>query len=154
MKRDPMRVFAWLLVALGAANIMLTIPVVNALNKIADEVTSQIASTYGRYSEPNYGGYGPGFVTGAVIAGFGVLLLAIRRPHRRAELQATEPRPAEPYPPPPAWMSGSIARVRTKIIRIVSGPADNPASKVREMGRKTAREELEELRRKGHQRNR
>jgi hypothetical protein len=102
MKRDPMRVFAWLLVALGAANIVLTIPVVNALNKIADEVSSHIATTYGRYSEPSYGGYGPGFVTGAVIAGFGLLLLAIRRPQRRAELHATEPRPAESYPPPRA----------------------------------------------------
>jgi hypothetical protein len=84
-----MRMFAWLLVVLGALVIALTIPFVNAHNQIQWKVDLELAKS-GSYSHSDDAGYGPGIATGACIAGFGVLLLAMRRPILRVPPTAEE----------------------------------------------------------------
>ena len=84
MNRDPMRVVAWCLVGLGVAVLLLTVPLVRAANENAAVQARAYARLSGRYepSEPALTAGGM-ILTGGIIAGFGMLLLAIRRPQSK-----------------------------------------------------------------------
>ena len=82
MNRDPTRIVAWVLVGLGVLVIVLTKFVVDANYDAVLTYWSQHPVSLRRPAEPSYLG---GWLTGAILAGFGVLLLAIRRPKPQSD---------------------------------------------------------------------
>jgi hypothetical protein len=90
MKRDKMRIFAWSLVGLGIIIGVFTIPVARAECSRHLEIWKRWVAATGRMQPmpdcPNFAG---GFLLGAGLMGFGILLLAIRRPLPRSEVQDT-----------------------------------------------------------------
>jgi hypothetical protein len=111
MKPDWMRWFAWVLVMVGAAIELLTIPVARASYRASLEVWSRTVSIYGRFTPtpdgPNYAG---GLIVGSLVCAFGILLLAIRRPMPadREEEPVPDPEPIRkeglaPYPEATAY---------------------------------------------------
>lgn len=78
-RRDRMRELGWGLVQAGLLVLVLTIPVVRAMNEIASEQTLAYLRMTGVYHPTEWVGPGGGILLTAVLAGFGVLLLAIRR---------------------------------------------------------------------------
>jgi len=117
MKRDRMRTLAWLVVVMGAAVGVLTIALVNAQNATQDALARAIAQAYGSYREPHHASYGAGLLVGAAIAGFGLLLLAIRRPAPRAG--------------PRVSMRGRLRALRAKAREVISGPPEAPLPKAK-----------------------
>ncbi len=81
-KVDPMRLFGGFCIIAGLAVILLTIPVVRGINEREHKVSLNMLKL--GYDMPvREVSLWPGFIGGAAVVGFGVLILAIRRP--RAE---------------------------------------------------------------------
>jgi hypothetical protein len=116
MNRDPMRILAWTFVGLGAAVwffMIATLPLRVANYEKAVETYGEWAVI--RHMATPAGAMLIGFVVGTIPFGFGILLLAIRRPTPRTRRQETEQEKAReavasaptvsgsPYPRAKAW---------------------------------------------------